>query len=98
MFKQTLGFDEIVLESIQDYKEKRDQLDLSINEFVKELKMEDLEKDLNYIDSHGKEYKRNFGGLILHMFNHETHHRGMISIYLEEMKIANDYSNLVDML
>lgn len=98
MFKQTLGFDEVVLESIQDYKEKRDKLDISINEFVNELRGEDIEKDLKYIDSHGKEYKRNFGGLILHMFNHETHHRGMISIYLEEMEIANDYSNLMDML
>lgn len=98
MFKQTLGFDEVVLESIQDYKEKRGKLDISINEFVNELKREDIEKDLKYIDSHGKEYNRNFGGLILHMFNHETHHRGMISIYLEEMKIANDYSNLMDML
>lgn len=98
IFKQTIRFDEAVLESIQDYKEKRGKLDICINEFVNELKREDLEKDLKYIDSHGKEYKRNFGGLILHMFNHETHHRGMVSIYLEEMKIANDYSNLMDML
>ncbi len=86
------------MKSIQDYKEKRSKLDVSINEFVNELKREDLEKDLTYIDSHGKEYKRNFGGLILHMFNHETHHRGMISVYLEEMEIANDYSNLIDIL
>ena len=98
MFNQTLRFDAMVLESIQDYQEKRGKLDVSINEFVTELNQDDLEKDIKYIDSHGKEYKRNFGGSILHMFNHETHHRGMISIYLEEMGIANDYSNLVDML
>ena len=98
MFNQTIGFDEVVLESIQDYKEKRSKLDVSINEFVNELQQEDLEKHLKYIDSQGKEYVRNFGGLILHMFNHETHHRGMISIYLEDMEIANDYSNLMDML
>ena len=98
MFNQTIGFDEVVLESIQDYKEKRSKLDVSINEFVNELQQEDLEKHLKYIDSQGKEYVRNFGGLILHMFNHETHHRGMISIYLEDMEIANDYSNLKDVL
>lgn len=98
MFNQTLGFDEVILLSIQDYKEKRSKLDVSINEFVNELKREDLEKDLKYIDSQGKEYTRNFGGLILHMLNHETHHRGMISLYLEEMGISNDYSNLMDIL
>ena len=98
IFNQRIGFDEVAFESIQDYKDKRCKLDVSINEFVNELKLEDLEKDLKYIDSHGKEYKRNFSGLILHMFNHETHHMGMISIYLEEMEIANDYSNLMDIL
>ena len=97
-FDQTQRFDEMVLGSIQDYQEKRGKLDVSINGFVNELNRDDLEKDLEYIDSHGKEYKRNFGGLILHMFNHETHHRGMISIYLEEIGIANDYSNLVGVL
>ena len=54
--------------------------------------------NLTYMDSRGDEYKKNFGGLIIHMFNHQTHHRGMISIYLEELGIANDFSNLNSIL
>jgi uncharacterized damage-inducible protein DinB len=50
------------------------------------------------VDSHGKLYKRLFGGLIVHCFNHQTHHRGMISIYLDSLGIDNDFSNLAGMV
>ena len=66
--------------------------------FVNEIAPEDLDRYLEYVDSHGRAYKRVFGGLVLHVFNHQTHHRGMISIYLENMGIANDYSNLSETL
>ncbi len=97
-FQKTINFTEMIIGTIQSYSEMRNGLDEKINVFVGEVRNEDLEKKLKYVDSHGKEYERNFGGLILHMFNHETHHRGMISIYLEEMGIANDYSNLMEIL
>ena len=97
-FKKTLNFTEIIIGTIQSYSEMRNELDEKINVFVGEVRNEDLERKLKYVDSHGKEYERNFGGLILQMFNHETHHRGMISIYLEEMGISNDYSNLMGIL
>ena len=43
----------------------RNELDEKINVFVSELRNEDLGRKLKYVDSHGKEYERNFGGLIL---------------------------------
>jgi uncharacterized damage-inducible protein DinB len=95
LFHESIGFDETVINYMQDYIGKRNELDIQINKFINEVKQEDLNKQLKYVDSHGKENTRNFGGAILHMFNHETHHRGMISIYLEEMGIENDYSNLI---
>ena len=98
LFDKDIKFSELAFENIGTYKNKRIELDSEINEFVNEVTSEDLPKQLKYIDSHGREYIRNFGGLIIHMFNHETHHRGMISIYLEELGIANDYSNLMDVV
>ena len=62
------------------------------------LKEEDFVKDLTFTDSHGLEYSKNMGFLILHMFNHQTHHRGMISVYLDELKMNNDFSNIYDIL
>lgn len=97
-FVQTMRFDVTVLDGIDDYFEKRERLDGDINTFINEIDSADLGMKLTYQDSRGTEYQKSFGGLILHMFNHETHHRGMISIYLENMGIDNDYSNLAGIL
>lgn len=32
---------------------------------------------------------------MIHYFNHQTHHRGQISEILDELKIDNDYSNMI---
>jgi len=98
IFEKTISFKVITMESIRDYLEKRKELDLIIEKFVNELHDDDLKATLHYSDSRKMPFDRNFGNLVLHMFNHQTHHRGMISIYLEEMNIENDYSNLDDML
>jgi len=96
--RKGLDYGVMYLENIQDYLSKREWLDKKIAEFIDEINENELDKKLNYIDSHGNEYEKNFGLLILHMFNHDTHHRGMISIYLEELKIENDYSNIYDQI
>jgi len=68
-------------------------LDNIITEFIKELREEDLNKSLRFINSKGVEMERKMNSLITHVFNHETHHRGMISVYLEMMGIENSYSD-----
>ncbi len=98
VFRQDIQFGTIVLETVDVYEAKRKELDAYIKEFINELTAEDIDSSREYTDSHGTRHKKSFGGLILHMFNHETHHRGMISLYLEEMGIDNDYSNLAGIL
>ncbi len=96
--KKGLEYGKMYLQNIPEYIIKIEWLDKKIIEFVDEIDGKDIENILKYVDSHGTAYEKNFGLLVLHMFNHETHHRGMISIYLEEMKIANDYSNIYDQI
>ena len=93
-----MRFDVTVLNGVEDYLDKREVMDGNITAFINEVDTIDLEMKLTYQDSRGTEFQKSFGGLILHMLNHETHHRGMISIYLENMGIDNDYSNLADIL
>ncbi len=33
--------------------------------------------------------------VFLHLFNHQTHHRGQISVLLDQLGVENDYSNLI---
>lgn len=81
-----------------DYLAMRKEIDSQISRFAGEVREEDLSKLLRYNDSHGTEHNQEFGLTVLHFFNHQTHHRGMVSIYLEEMGIANDYSNIMDII
>jgi uncharacterized damage-inducible protein DinB len=94
-FSKEIAFTTDAFNNPKDYIAKREFLDKMINKFVNELSENDLNGNLGYTDSRGTEHNRNFGGLIIHMFNHQTHHRGMISVYLEMMGIENDYSNLL---
>jgi len=98
IFEQTLRFDSHAFTEKAVYLQKRPELDGYIGRFVDELRGEDLGKRLLYKDSHGDGYDQEFGNVVLHFFNHQTHHRGMISLYLEEMGIENDYSNIMDMI
>jgi len=81
-------------DTIAEYIEKRVELDALIGTFSKELTPADFEKILSYKNIKGEPQERNVGGLVLHMFNHQTHHRGMISLYLEFAGVPNDFSNL----
>ena len=98
IFDRNISFDKTIFSNKQEYLSERPLLDKAIRLFTKEVTKNDLENDLTYIDSHGNEYTKNFGGLIIHMFNHGTHHRGMISIYLENLGIENDYNNFNQIL
>ena len=86
------SFSEILFEAMGEYLEKRPVLDGKITAFADELEDEDLDKLLKYTDSRGNAFERNFGGLVLTSFNHDTHHRGMISLYLEMLGHENDFS------
>ena len=79
--------------NIDDYIFRRTELDKKIIEFINELSENDLEKTLKLVDSEGNKNEIKMGLAIIHIFNHATHHRGMISLYLEMLGKENDYSD-----
>ena len=93
IFEGEYKFTETIFKSIDEYIFKRSQLDNIIAEFINELREEDLNKNLRFINSKGVDMERKMNPLITHVFNHETHHRGMISLYLEMLGIENSYSD-----
>jgi uncharacterized damage-inducible protein DinB len=70
----------------------RKELDDIIIEYINELDKNDLETILKFTDSEGNYLERRMESLILHVFNHQTHHRGMISLYLEFLGKENSFS------
>lgn len=82
----------------EEYLALRAELDARITAFADEVTDDDLAADLDYRNSRGEAFTRNFGGLVLHLFHHQTHHRGHISMLLDQGQVANDYSSLISIL
>ena len=92
------SYKETLFPEMGEYLSKRPELDRRIIAFAEELKSDDMGITLKYTDSSGNHVAKNFGGCLLHFLNHETHHRGMISLYLEMLGRENDFSSLVKIL
>lgn len=95
IFDKVYNFSDTPFTTMTEYQEKRQILDSAFTKMAEEIVDEDLQKILQYKNMRGVEQNRIFGGVVLHVFNHQTHHRGMISLYLEMLGRENDFSNLV---
>jgi uncharacterized damage-inducible protein DinB len=99
VFKETFfvpepySFKEVLFADMAEYLISRPLLDEKIIAFINEVNDKDLDSLLKYSDSEGNLYERNFGGLVMHSFNHDTHHRGMISLCLEMLGRENDFGS-----
>jgi uncharacterized damage-inducible protein DinB len=62
----------------------RDNLDNIILAWVNTLQSGDLEAILDYQNMKGVPAQRPIGALLCHFFNHQTHHRGQLSVLLSQ--------------
>jgi uncharacterized damage-inducible protein DinB len=95
IFLEDYNFTETIFSSINEYISMRIELDDIIIEFINEITEKDLVMILKYKNSKGIDFEKRVDGLLIHLFNHETHHRGMISLYLEMLGKANDYNSIL---
>ena len=73
----------------------RDRLDAIILAWVPELTPQHLSAPLAYTRTDGLVGKRNFGALLLHFFNHQTHHRGQATTLLSQAGVDVGVTDLV---
>ena len=85
---------ELQWSNLEDYKSVRVEIDqllervietLSPSQYTELLKMEDRRGSIEFVTWR----------YLLHLFNHHTHHRGGVSVLLDQLKVKNDYSNLL---
>lgn len=73
----------------------RKRMDARIIAVCAGLQSADLSLVITYKGHDGDEVSQPRWQCLLHMFNHETHHRGQVAQVLDAAGIPNDYSNLV---
>jgi uncharacterized damage-inducible protein DinB len=95
LFDQTLGYDMTLFPGRDEYLAQRPVLDEKFISLIGETEDADLSKIFTYTDSRGMAAEKRFQAPLFQMFNHQTHHRGMISLYLEFLGRANDFSGIM---
>ncbi len=98
LLDRNLTNDSRPFDNVADYVSKRETLDRMLVLLIDELTEVDMGKTISFTNPRGEKVSKNVGGSILHIFNHQTHHRGMISAYLDLMKIDNDFSSLLPLV
>jgi len=91
------GWKGILHDDLKDLRDHFLDVDSLFIEFIEETGEEVLQGDITVTRSNGKSHTFPFGKVVMHLFNHQTHHRGAISQILDEKAIENDYSNLMRM-
>ena len=73
----------------------RKQVDEVIIQFVNEMDESKMNLVIKYKNYKGEEVEKELWKTLLHRFNHQTHHRGQVSVLLDLIGIDHDYSSLV---
>ncbi|MDX5445057.1 MAG: DinB family protein [Zoogloeaceae bacterium] len=83
------------LEGLRGYRQGLDEL---IVRWAAELTAGHLDVDLAYANMAGVEAKKNFGALLQHFFNHQTHHRGQVSTLLFQSGVDVGVTDLLALI
>jgi uncharacterized damage-inducible protein DinB len=71
------------------------ELDAIINAWVREVREEHLAHVLEYTNTKGVVARKRMSSLVLHFFNHQTHHRGQVTTMLSQAGIAFGVTDLL---
>lgn len=76
--------DQVLYDDFETLATHRRWLDEQILGWIGALEEDDLDVVLHYHSTKGIPGSRRFGGLLVHFFNHQTHHRGQVSTLLSQ--------------
>lgn len=78
------SLDEILYDDLEALAQHRVLLDEIICRWAHALSTQDLAHVLRYANSKGVVSTRRFASLLMHFFNHQTHHRGQLTTLLSQ--------------
>ena len=78
------ALDQPLYQDFTRLRERRVWLDGVIQAWADSLTAEDIEHVLEYANTRGDRFRKRFAGLVMHFFNHQTHHRGQVTTLLSQ--------------
>ncbi len=82
--KTTPPLNTVLYDDFPDLRGAREHEDVRMEEFFRNALDSFLTDRLSYINSKGQHYEEAAVPAVLHMFNHQTHHRGQVHVMLSQ--------------
>lgn len=92
------SLDAILHDDLASLRIARRALDDAIVAWSEELEDSEFAVDLTYADSKGTRHDDNFGELVHHFFNHQTHHRGQVTTLLSQNGVDAGSTDLLKII
>lgn len=89
------GFKSELYSSLADLGKHRGEVDDLLILLVENSPESLLTEEMKVTHASGRTLSLPFGAMLMHVLNHQTHHRGAVAQILDEQKVENDYSNLL---
>jgi uncharacterized damage-inducible protein DinB len=92
------SLDQILYTNIQRLSTHRRSLDHVITEWTLSIADHDLDHVLHYANTKGVVAERKFFSLVMHFFNHQTHHRGQATTLLSQADLDVGVTDLLSLI
>ncbi|MES2625711.1 MAG: DinB family protein [Pseudomonadota bacterium] len=92
------SLDQVVCNELESLAQRRSLLDQIIIDWSKSVVEIDLDHILVYGTLKGLRAQKNFFSLLMHFFNHQTHHRGQTSTLLMQASIDIGVTDLMQLI
>lgn len=89
---------QLLFTDMASLSEHRHWLDTAITAWAQSLTEADLDHVLHYADMKGVAAEKSFFSLVMHFFNHQTHHRGQIATLLSQRGIDIGVTDLLELI
>ena len=86
---------EFIANNFNDLKDRRQLLDETLLELTILITDEELLQPISYQNSKGITANKTLFNLLMHLFNHQTHHRGQVTTLLSQSNIDIGITDLV---
>lgn len=83
------------LEELAEYRQDLDKLFLSLSKVVTD---DELKQIITYKSTKGTEFKKVLFSLLVHIFNHQTHHRGQTTTLLSQAGVDIGVTDLLALI
>lgn len=81
-FPKPTALNTLLFDNLTAYAAARTELDNSIIALIEEVTESQLQQPMTYRNTKEETFNREFGLLLSHFFNHQTHHRGQVTTLL----------------